>query len=337
MKQPLIILGVLLALSACKLETRSSAELLFPLGQHTWNKGEDYRNSPPSDQCTGCPEFELNSPGLNSLQESGWRIELPSGDTSTAISGIIRGFADHPECGRNNDILCDSAWRVWPPDSNDSIVHQQSPGDDIFDHDFVLHPSFECGVSRFVLAAQNTYGTTRLILEVERKGGVCDAPIDGPTVRVILKWNERNTDLDLHLIKEGGSFGDSSTDCYFENCQPGNNSYGTSGLDWGQVGQASDNPFLDVDDDQNAGPENIFLYGAEDGAYTIDVHYHPNSQSTVRVLPDVEVWSDGVLVDWIFYDINAAEFTPDMIWTPATIQIKKGVVTLQALHGVRNF
>ena len=337
MKYSLLIAIALLSLSACKFETKSSAELLFPLGEHTWSKGEDFLHSPPSDTCTGCPTFDLASPNLHQLRQDRWRVELPPGETSMKISGLVTGFAEHAECGDHNDLLCDSAWRVWPPDSDDSVVRQSTPGDDLRDNAFVLHPSFECGISRFVLVAQNTYGTSRLIFEVERSGGVCDSLIEGPTIRIILKWNERDTDLDLHLIQGDGVFGDAQQDCYFQNCQPTTNPSGTSGLDWGQPGRSADNPFLDVDDDTNAGPENIFLYGAMDGRYTIDVHYHPDSIANPRVLPDIEVWADGDLVDWLFYDINHPEFRKNMIWTPANLLISGGRVTLEPVDTIRHY
>jgi hypothetical protein len=337
MRQSVILLVSILSLTACKLETKSSAELLFPLGQHTWAKGEDYRNSPPSNSCVGCPEFKLSSPTLSNLETRGWKITLPGGETSADIVGTIQDFTDYSECGHNNDILCDNAWRVWPPNSGDRAIHQQTPGGDLFDHNFFLKPSFECGTSRFVLAAQNTYGTTRVIFEVERVGGVCDTTIEGPTIRVILKWNERNTDLDLHLVQSGSEFSDLQGDCHFQNCTPSNNAYQTSDLDWGVWGQAADNPFLDVDDDKNAGPENIFWYGAQDGSYAVDVHYHGDSTLNIPVLPDIEVWADGILVDWIFYDVAAQDFTKNKIWRPATITIQSGVVSVQADRSIRNF
>ena len=48
--------------------------------------------------------------------------------------------------------------------------------------DFNIQPSFQCGVNRLVLAAQNSYGVSRTIIEVDRRGGVCDVPTQGPTV-----------------------------------------------------------------------------------------------------------------------------------------------------------
>ena len=93
-----IWVSALFILTSCKLETKSSAELLFPLGVHTWNKSEDFRNSPPGDTCVGCPEFKLSSPSLANLENQGWRVKLAPGETSMEVSGFIEGYADLPEC-----------------------------------------------------------------------------------------------------------------------------------------------------------------------------------------------------------------------------------------------
>ena len=335
MLRSVILLVSIFFLSACTLETKSSAELLFPLGQHTWSKGEDYRNAPPSDSCTGCPEFRLSSPSLSSLEANGWRITLDPGDTTTDIVGTIFGHTDYSECGAHNDVFCDNSWRVWAPDSNERAYNQQTPGGNLVSQNFFLKPSFECGISRFVLAAQNTYGTTRVIFEVERQGGVCETTVLGPNLRVILKWNERDTDLDLHLVRSNSQLWDLEGDCHYVNCRPTNNAYATSDLDWGIWGDDADNPFLDVDDKEHAGPENIFWYGAEDGDYYIEVDYHPESTFDLAVLPDVEIWADGILVDWIFYDIDKSALRAGETWRTAMLRIRNGLVSVEQVDSVR--
>ncbi|MBV70527.1 MAG: hypothetical protein CMH52_04180 [Myxococcales bacterium] len=80
------------------------------------------------------------------------------------------------------------------------------------------------------------------------------------------------SDVDLHFLhprgadwfRDGGSF-----DCYFGNPTP----------DWGQIGRPEDNPSLDIDDTNGAGPENINLDSPENtqtlgGPYRVAVHYY---------------------------------------------------------------
>ena len=70
------------------------------------------------------------------------------------------------------------------------------------------------------------------------------------------------TDVDLHLRHEraSGMWGHDPFDCYFRNSTP----------DWGVQGDPADNPSLDIDDTNGAGPENINLSDPEVGV-TYDV------------------------------------------------------------------
>ena len=80
------------------------------------------------------------------------------------------------------------------------------------------------------------------------------------------------SDVDLHFqhpsgidwFRDGGQY-----DCYFGNPTP----------DWGQIGFSDDNPSLDIDDTNGAGPENINLDSPENtqtlgGPYRVAVHYY---------------------------------------------------------------
>ncbi len=82
------------------------------------------------------------------------------------------------------------------------------------------------------------------------------------------------TDLDLHLRhpNAGNAWGQNagSSDCYFGNPNP----------DWGVLNDVSDNPTLDIDDKNGAGPENINLQSPEIGTtYDIAALYF-RSEST---------------------------------------------------------
>jgi hypothetical protein len=92
-------------------------------------------------------------------------------------------------------------------------------------------------------------------------------------------------DVDLHLthpttedwFQTAGVY-----DCYFANVKP----------DWGAIDDEDDNPSLDIDDTNGAGPENINLNNPEDtdglGApYRVGVHYFRDS---VDEFGGVETW-----------------------------------------------
>lgn len=76
------------------------------------------------------------------------------------------------------------------------------------------------------------------------------------------------TDIDLHLAHERAegrwSAAAGEWDCYFRNASP----------DWGVVGEVADNPTLDIDDTNGAGPENINLEEPEIGvSYEVGAIY----------------------------------------------------------------
>lgn len=83
-------------------------------------------------------------------------------------------------------------------------------------------------------------------------------------INVVLNWSRSNADVDLHLVRPGGSFFDSPSDCCFCNSNP----------DWGMPTTPTDNPFLDRDDLVGPGPETINLSVAQTGEYQVLVHFY---------------------------------------------------------------
>ena len=83
------------------------------------------------------------------------------------------------------------------------------------------------------------------------------------------------SDVDLHFLHPRGAdwFRDGGIyDCYFANPTP----------DWGLNMQMNDNPSLDIDDTNGAGPENINLDRLENtqmlgNPYRVGVHYYRSS------------------------------------------------------------
>ena len=101
-------------------------------------------------------------------------------------------------------------------------------------------------------------------------------------------------DLDLHLVKPGYGVADVTTeaDCYYGNCVDS----GFGGLDWGVVGDGSDDPALELDDIPGVGPEAISLGSPAGGTYTVFVHDYPGSVFSGSNPATFNVWVRGALV-----------------------------------------
>lgn len=126
-------------------------------------------------------------------------------------------------------------------------------------------------------------------------------------VRLELTWDHPDADLDLHFIREGGTFCDCTTDVHYRDC-------GRT-PDWFPQTPGA-NPRLDVDDRAGFGPENINVDGEgtarfiPDGAYTIAVHYYStNAQTsswpTESTVATVRVFVFGLLAAELTQTLNA--------------------------------
>jgi hypothetical protein len=135
-------------------------------------------------------------------------------------------------------------------------------------------------------------------------------PRDDNSLQVRLEWTTPGADVDLHLIKPGGSYR-SEGDCYYNNKIP----------DWGQIGLPCDDPALDVDCINDCAVENIKLGKLESGTYTVKVHYYSDHDQG-RTLATVTLWLLGEAKlfqqRWV---------TDDQIWDVATVEWPSGTVT----------
>lgn len=149
-------------------------------------------------------------------------------------------------------------------------------------------------------------------------GGTVVVPITASTdppppamtdISVTLTWSSTVSDMDLHLIRPGGSFFDRPDDCCFCNTNP----------DWGMSGVPQDNPFLDRDDLFGPGPETINLSVAENGEHQVVVH-HYNDRGNGPVTVTVEVSIRGTVVATRTETLDASErwIAGRITWNTAT-------------------
>lgn len=135
-------------------------------------------------------------------------------------------------------------------------------------------------------SADGTIGTHGTELEIESTGGLqtfitltaTTTPPNEADLFLSLTWNTPYSDFDLHLVREGGTPFLESDDCYFASKSP----------DWGSPDDRLDNPYLDTDDREGYGPEEISLFTAREASYDVFVQFHDFSRdraepSTLRV------------------------------------------------------
>jgi hypothetical protein len=99
---------------------------------------------------------------------------------------------------------------------------------------------------------------------------------------VQLVWDHADADLDLHMLREGGTPFTHEGDCYFSNRAPEDAPWSAN---------PDENPVLDHDDDEGYGPENLNIkHPAPGSRWTLLVHYwnkqtdeSPITDATVRV------------------------------------------------------
>lgn len=131
------------------------------------------------------------------------------------------------------------------------------------------------------------------------------------------------SDVDLHLLHANGQgrFFDPTWDCFFE----------TLTAEWGGPG-AQDNPFLDRDDTDGAGPEVLSLEHPEALRYRVGVHYW-NDWTFGRSLATVRVFFLGELVDeWAHVELHEGD-----LWESHTIEWPSRFVTRITAEGGRPF
>ena len=206
------------------------------------------------------------------------RSGLPSDELGVDLLEMVECTSEGTS-DPDGDTIVEYDWRLQRPDSSASVL------------DAVDQPD-----TRF---SADTIGTYVVSLDVrdERGRGGCQSATatiiaqPGEEIAVELFWttpadddetNEgigRGTDMDLHFLHRAkGCWNSIPWDCHWRNKSP----------DWGLPGNMTDNPGIDIDDTDGAGPEGASLNSPEDAVYGVGVEYYDNhgfgsSVATVRI------------------------------------------------------
>ena len=167
-------------------------------------------------------------------------------------------------------------------------------------------------------------GTYVVRLVVINEKGVTSVPEECTIVAssdddlaVRMFWNNKNADIDLHLINNqpDGEFGSPENDCYYWNCSP---QYSGDLPDWGVEGETKDNPFLDVDNTDGIGPETVTINKPENGSYKVTVHAYDTTKGPTTVV--VKAYAHGTEEKSSELLMNQT----DTCWDVFTIEVADG-------------
>ncbi len=95
---------------------------------------------------------------------------------------------------------------------------------------------------------------------------VVPPPPTATAITARLEWSTNRHDVDLHLVRPGSRPFDTTGDCHYRATAP----------DWNTRNDNTDDPFLDRDDTDGFGPEEINLQATAPGRYEVWVHFYSN-------------------------------------------------------------
>ncbi|MBC7237417.1 MAG: DNRLRE domain-containing protein [Chloroflexi bacterium] len=245
----------------------------------------------------------------------GFFVPGAAGSPMVAIITPAEGSSDDDGVIRLQGTVTSSApvtWARWYVSAgNQNASGELALSNNRFDQDIYLF----AGWNLVQVWARNQFGTgTDRVAVNSRTVGVWD-------IHAQLVWNKLGTDVDLHLVRPGGSRA-SQGDCYYGNCRSEDRS---NNPDWGVVGDAGDNPRLDIDCTTSCtGPENITLntLGRPEshGRYTVEVHYF-SDHGLGQTQPQVHLWVRGQR-----YSFGPVTLGDEQWWRVCTIDWPSGAV-----------
>ncbi len=173
---------------------------------------------------------------------------------------------------------------------------------------FSVNVPLVCGEQTVKLAWSNDAGTAGVVLTPTTTDCV------DSDIRITLAWDDRGSDFELHLIREGGRIYSATDDCTWTTC---------IGIapDWGRAGDDTDNPSKDVDDTGTFGPENIVYPDPADGRYTVIVEHWGGGQPGATGAVTINVAGQAP----VQLDIDGLD--SQHVVTVATIDWPEGTVT----------
>jgi hypothetical protein len=170
----------------------------------------------------------------------------------------------------------------------------------------VTFPVF-CGTNVVRIVCHNAAGARVLVRRVA--GTECE----GRDLRLTLSWDDQGTDMELHLIRPGGTINSETDDCTWFTCIP------PKDLPWGP--DVASHPRKDVDNVSTYGPENIYLDEAAPGIYHVLVEFWgggaPSDNAvdvTIREVTVAHRTQTGLPVHFVWY-VGTVEF-PSGLFTP---------------------
>lgn len=170
----------------------------------------------------------------------------------TAVDGVVRLAAIGFDVGSSRFFGAEGA-----PSAGTLIPDGQS----VFFHiNFVAQGLPKVHEASFVLTPEGGGVASTLFFRAE----VVAPPVADTQVSVRLEWDTLGTDLDLHFVRGDRQPFDSLNDCFFRQKNP----------DWGVLGDPIDDPYLDRDDTNGFGPEDMNLALARETRYNVYVHFY---------------------------------------------------------------
>lgn len=139
--------------------------------------------------------------------------------------------------------------------------------------------------------------------------------ISDDDLAVKLLWDNKNADMDIHLVRPDGTYGDPVSDCYFWNCSP---QYSGARPDWGVEGEEKDDPYLDLDNTTGMGPETLYVNKPANGTYKVVVHAYDTSKGPTTAVVKAYVHSVESAVR------EQLMTTTDTCWDVYTIDVSDG-------------